>query len=109
MWSARRAEVRRDRRNPFQVVLALTGIVGAGRLSAGRGTCRSELLLKLSLKLFHPFCRALLLPCQDRYSRSKQFFALFQFRQNGLPLGLQEAAAHALVNTGVLRSRVELG
>ena len=104
-----RAEVNSDRRNLFQIVFVLTGIVGTGRLSASRGTCRSELLLELGLKLFHPFFRALLLPSQDRYSCSKQFFPLFQFRKNRLSLGLQQKAAHALVNGGLISDFVELG
>src|SRR2546425_4539719 len=89
MCSAMRAEVDRDRRNPFQVVLALMGIVDTGRLSASRGACRSELLLELSLKLFHPLFRALFLSSQDSYPRSEQFLSLLQFRKNRLSLGLQ--------------------
>src|SRR5712692_9595004 len=98
MWSARRAEADSDRRNPFQGVLVLTEIVGTGRLSASRGTSRSELLLKLGLKLFHPFLRALFLSSQDCDPRSQQVFPLLQFRKNRLSLRLQQEAAHALVN-----------
>jgi hypothetical protein len=89
--------------------LVLEGIVGTGRLSASRCACRAELLLELGLKLFHPLLRALLLSSQDCYPCSKQFLSLLQFRENNLPLGLQQETAHALVDRGLVCNLVQLG